>query len=130
MRTIDKGTVAELSCAARFSELGYVVLFPSQTCRYDFAIEKNGEFQRVQVKTATLKRNGVATADLRTRGPYRAEEPYSAEQVDLFAFWCPETREVYTLPISEARRRSVSFRLKPAKNSQRRGIRTAESSRL
>lgn len=50
MRTIDKGTLAELKVRAALAQAGKVTLTPDQVCEYDLAFEEEGHFNRVQVK--------------------------------------------------------------------------------
>lgn len=54
----QSGSAAELYVASRYIKMGYTVLWPLMTqTRYDFAVEKSGEFKRVQVKKATWSAN-------------------------------------------------------------------------
>ena len=57
--------------------------------------------------------------------------PYSAEEIDGIAAWCPATNECYFVPIAEiAGRSSMSLRLSPARNSQQLLVHWASQYRL
>jgi PD-(D/E)XK endonuclease len=50
------------------------------------------------------------------------------DQIDFFGVYCPETREVYLVPIEDAPlRRQGALRVLPARNNQSRNIRNAAS---
>lgn len=62
------GASSELFVGAYYASNGYTVLFPFLTqSRYDIAVEKDGEFQKVQVKTATWNRASPPYAYLQAR---------------------------------------------------------------
>ena len=53
MTSKDVGNITEVSCMLEFMKLGYPVLTPYGDCqRYDFIVEINGKFYRIQSKTA------------------------------------------------------------------------------
>jgi len=53
--TKKQGGIGEIKGMYEYSRLGYSVLTPiSDNNPYDFVIEKNGIFQKVQVKTSTM----------------------------------------------------------------------------
>jgi PD-(D/E)XK endonuclease len=83
------GSAAELYVAARLVEQGYTVLWPLMTqSRYDIVIEKDGQFQSVQIKKATASRTGEFTyLQARLSSRNRNSRPkYETGEVDLFAF--------------------------------------------
>ena len=51
MDTIQKGVVTELQCQIDFTKLGYIVSQPISPCRYDFVVDVDGKFIRVQCKS-------------------------------------------------------------------------------
>jgi ribosome biogenesis protein Tsr3 len=49
----QKGNITEVECMLSFLKLGYNVLTPYGDCeRYDFVVEINNKFYKIQVKTA------------------------------------------------------------------------------
>ena len=53
MTSKDVGNITEVSCMLEFMKLGYPVLTPYGDCqRYDFVVEINNKFYRIQSKTA------------------------------------------------------------------------------
>lgn len=54
-----RGAAAELKAAARLAELGYIIYYPLLTqSKADLVIERDGKFQKVQVKRATRSEAG------------------------------------------------------------------------
>lgn len=83
------GAAAELYVAARLTDMGYTVLWPFITqSRYDLVAEKNGVFQKIQVKKATSSTTGnFQYLQARLSGKNKiTNTPYKAEDVDVFAF--------------------------------------------
>ena len=55
MTSKDVGNITEVSCMLEFMKLGCVVLQPYGDCqRYDFVVEINNKFYRIQSKTANI----------------------------------------------------------------------------
>ena len=83
------GSAAELYVAAKLAQQGYTILWPLMTqSRYDIVIEKNGQFQTVQVKKATASKTGEFTylqARLSSRNK-NSRPKYETGEFDLFAF--------------------------------------------
>lgn len=83
------GAAAELYVAARLTALGYTVLWPFVTqSRYDLVAERDGVFQKIQVKKATSSRTGnFDYLQARLSGKNKqTNTPYKREDVDVFAF--------------------------------------------
>ena len=125
------GDISEAAIIARFLQLGYVVLTVyGGNQRYDLVIEDaEGQFWRVQCKTARIEDNGtvvafnaashnVATKNRQTRH-YRG-------QSDYFAAYCEELNKVYLVPVGQVGATSVNLRLVPAKNNQAKNVRWAQ----
>lgn len=96
------GSAAELLVAARLVDKGYTVLWPLMTqSRYDIVIEKDGNFQRVQVKKATLSKTGefeYLQARLSTRNK-NSRPKYEEGEFDLFAF--TDMNKIWIAPFGE-----------------------------
>jgi len=94
--TTQKGDIAILEATTDLTKKGYTVLRPvtAEDLGYDLVIEKDVNFQRVQVKYSQngqihrRKRSGKTTRD------------YDKRDADIFAVYLPEPDVVIYLPIS------------------------------
>jgi PD-(D/E)XK endonuclease len=50
--------------------------------------------------------------------------PYDGE-AEIFVVHCPDTDEIYAVPVAEAPKRGVTLRVDPTANSQAKGVRWA-----
>ena len=83
MKSHQLGAANELRAAAYFLEEGYNVFWPAvQQSMVDFVIEKDGFYQRVQVKSATWNRQRSNTY-LRIAIKTSAKSPYQSDSFDL-----------------------------------------------
>ena len=83
MQSHQLGAANELRAAAYFLEAGYNVYWPAvQQSLVDFVIEKDGFYQRVQVKSATWNRGTRATY-LRIPIKTSKTSPYQPDSFDL-----------------------------------------------
>lgn len=96
------GSAAELYVASRLAEKGYNVLWPLMTqSRYDIVIEKDGQYQSIQVKKATASKTGPYTylqARLSSRNK-NSRPKYEEGEFDFFAF--TDMQRVWLAPFSE-----------------------------
>ena len=93
----ERGEWVELLFMAAAAMHGYHVLKPwGETLEYDVGIEHGGNLIRVQVKSSTV-RNGTGYL-CQFRRNYRVEEPYSLNQVDLFATYVIPVETWYLIP--------------------------------
>lgn len=108
------GEWAELRFMARAAELGLRVTKPwGENAPYDFAVEYNGQFLRVQVKCTCRKRlQSYVCSVSSSRGPY------SADEIDFVAAYVIPTETWYILPIAILRR-SFDVWLNPARKNSR-----------
>jgi hypothetical protein len=112
---------------ATFVKHGYRVLLPyGVNHRYDFVLDLDDRFLRVQCKTGRLREGAVLynpySAQSNTR---RARTRCYTGEIDLFAIYCPETGGIYLVPIEEATQGHGTLRVDPPANSQVRRIRWA-----
>src|SRR5262249_7920557 len=90
---------------------------------YDLIVDLGPVFLRVQCKRAwpskgCLAFNARSTDHGRGRGTYEG-------LADIFGVYFPPTEAVYLIPIDAATGLQGRFRLEPARNNQRKGIRLA-----
>ena len=130
----QKGGIAELKISAAVAACGIVVLRPmTEGVRYDLAFEMGDRLVRVQCKWAR-RRGEVITTQLATqrltpRGYVRST--YSADQIDFIAIYCPDTDDVYLVPIQDVDGQSYLYlRLGPTRNNQATGVKWAAEYRL
>ncbi len=82
----QRGEWTEARFMIRACEHGFNVSRPwGGSSRYDFAVELNGQFLRVQVKSTTRKKDGVAYV-FGLAGP--ARKRYTEEEIDFFRRVC------------------------------------------
>lgn len=102
MNTKDKGLIGESYFIYLCSLYGIRVLEPrGDNCPYDFVIELNGEFKRVQVKSSTFSKNGSTIFGVAKSPSYKVEEAYTKEDCDLFFLYDIERKDYAIVPIEE-----------------------------
>ena len=119
--TTTVGTRTEGMVLAALLKAKRKVLLPfGGGSRYDMADDLNGTLVRVQCKTGALRKGAVVfnTKSL-TRG--NIPIPYDGD-ADFFGVYCPDTDEVYLVPVEGAARSKGSLRVEPAKNNQTKGV--------
>jgi len=91
-----RGEWAELCFMARAAQLGLRVTKPwGDSAPYDFAVEHNGHFLRVQVKCTLFRRGRSYKCHLDSNG-----HAYTPEQIDFIAAYVIPTDTWYVLPIA------------------------------
>lgn len=118
------GNTTELETMLAFVKLGYNVLTPYGDCeRYDYVVDANGKFFRIQSKTASTEDDG-ASFKFSCRSSHRKNgktinHRYSKNEIDYFvtAF----NSKCYLIPVEECGC-DKRLRLLPAKNGQTRGV--------
>jgi hypothetical protein len=127
------GAISQAKVLVALTEAGKVVLTPCVNVRpYDFVIEENGSFFRVQCKTGRIFRGAVyfrphrLRAAKRETGWERRVTHYRGE-IDFFGVYCPETDSVYLVPIEVVTSsRFCALRVTPTRNNQTKRIRWAK----
>ena len=93
----ERGEWAELRFMARASEHGLHICKPwGDSRRYDFAVEHEGKFLRVQVKSTTCKRNNSYICTLRSHHT----RPYSNTQIDFVAAYVIPKNVWFIFPVA------------------------------
>lgn len=124
MNSKYKGNVTELAGMLAFMEQGYNVLTPYGDCeRYDFVVDNNGTFIRIQCKTASTKDEGASFKfcgrSTSSKNGQVAHYSYSKDDIDYFLTYF--NKQCYLIPVEECGS-DKSLRLLPTKSGQTRGI--------
>lgn len=112
-----KGSLTELQCLTKFTELGYQVSLPfGGQARYDFLVDINGKIIRVQVKTARWE-NGSIMFECRNShfiNGHHVHSKYGKKEIDYFStYW---EGKCYLIPIEECNN-SKRLRIEPTQNT-------------
>ena len=132
MNSKQKGNITELESMLAFFKLGYNILIPYGDCeRYDFVVDVNGRFIRVQAKTSSTEDDG-ASFKFSCRSCNRKDGKiihhlYSNEEIDYFV--TTFNGKCYLIPVEECGV-DKKLRILPAKNGQVRGITWAKDYEL
>ena len=128
-----KGNLTELQCLTAFMAQGCAVSIPyGDNNKYDFIADVNGKLIKVQVKTASLKKNTKDAISFHCRSTHVnckgvKNIRYNSNEVDYFAtYW---ENECYLVPITECSIEK-SLRFAPPKNGQIVGISFAKDYNL
>jgi hypothetical protein len=124
---VDIGQRTEAIVLAELVKRGYRVLLPFGTNhRYDFVLDLDDRFLRIQCKTGRLRRGAIIFNARSTRSNTRGSVPRPyLDEIDAFVVFCPETGRVYAVPIEDATSTIGTLRVAPSANSQVRRIRWA-----
>jgi hypothetical protein len=125
--TVDVGLRTEAVITAELLRRGVRVLVPCGfNHRYDLVLDMDGEFVRVQCKTGRLRKGAVHfnSESVRSNTKTAISRPYDGD-AEIFLVHCPETDEIYAVPVAEAPKRGVTLRVDPTANSQSEGVRWA-----
>lgn len=131
MNSKDKGDITELAVIAQLAKMGYTILKPlSDNKRYDYIIEKDGEFKSVQCKTARFE-NGAVVFKTCSSNYHRGGKTSSYRgQVDYFGVYCPYNDECYLIAVDDVGERECKLRVTPTKNMQIKRVRYADSFKI
>jgi hypothetical protein len=96
----ERGEWVEARFLAKAAEKGFRVSKPwGDSARYDFAIERDGRFLRIQVKSTIAQRRGGYDCRLQPQPSASGHEKfYTAEQVDFFAAYVIPEDTWYIFP--------------------------------
>lgn len=104
MKTKQKGLVGIGSAIQYFTEHGYAVLMPLVDAnKYDFVIELDGKFSRIQVKTTSYQRNtNTYEVILESRGGPggKFHTPISQNDYDIL-FILTEDKRRWLIPMNK-----------------------------
>lgn len=131
MNSKQIGNITEVSVMLEFLKLGYNVLTPYGDCeRYDFVVDINHKFYKIQVKTAKEDNGKIEfnTASTHYVDGKCIHDSYTKDEIDYIATYF--NNKCYLIPIEECGKRSASIRFEAPKNGQTRGVRMAEDYEL
>lgn len=121
------GIIGEQILIAEFVKRGFNVLAPiGDNLPYDFVVEVDGRFIRIQVKTTEKITDGCMIFQTNRSNPYtRTIYKYSKSEIDYFGFYCIENGFIGLLPIEDCNGKTITLRVLETKNKQRKNIRFA-----
>ena len=124
MNSKQKGNITELESMLAFIKLGYNVLSPYGDCeRYDFVVDANGKFLKIQAKTASPSDDGTSfqfsCRSCNRKDGTIVHHKYTKDEIDYFV--TTFNNKVYLIPVEECGT-DKRLRLVPTKSGQIRGI--------
>lgn len=134
LNTKQRGNITEVECMLAFLKLGYNVLTPYGDCeRYDFVVDINNQFYKIQVKSANANyiNEGYIefqTANKTTKNGTFVRHTYTKDQIDYFM--TSYNNQCYLIPVQECSSAEKRLRFTPPKNGQIKGITFAEEYEL
>lgn len=124
---VDVGLRTEAHILSELVRRGYSVLVPfGVNQRYDLVLDQEGRFMRAQCKTGRLK-NGVIlfpVCSIRANMNEILIRDYMGD-IEIFLVYCPETDQIYCVPVGEATTTTCTLRVDPTRNGQQRLVRWA-----
>jgi hypothetical protein len=101
----DVGDRTLLAVMLALRDAGYAISVPfGENTRYDLVIDDGGRLTRVQCKTGRLREGAVvfntASSYAHLLSPRELRRTYQG-QIDYFGVYCPETRDIYLIPIDD-----------------------------
>lgn len=115
----ERGHQSEAAVLHELVKRGVTVLEPfGDNERYDFVINIEGKFYRLQIKTARIE-NGRLQFETRSTGTLTRsiEKETYAGDVDAFIVYSPDIERTFAVEIADAPATSMSLRLKEPKKS-------------
>lgn len=95
---------------AELLKLGKIVLLPfGNNQRYDLVMDEDGQFVRIQVKTAYEHPGGIAFKTNSVNAFTGARRTYVGD-ADVFMVYSPTTGKVYRVPVDECGSSQVKLR--------------------
>lgn len=105
------GEISEGVVLGHLLKRGITVLLPfGNNQRYDLVLDEGGEFVRAQVKTGRLA-DGCVTFKTSSVNGFTGKRTTYVGGADIFLVYCPETDQVYRVPVSECGPSRMSLRV-------------------
>lgn len=102
--------IVESALATALLRNGWVVLTPWSDARYDFVIEKEGKFYRVQCKKGVKKGAMIFAKASSTSYRNGSDRRYHGE-IEFFGLYCFENNKAYLVPFQEWMNRTLRLTL-------------------
>lgn len=129
MNTKAVGEISEAQVLAALLRSNKVILLPfGDNQRYDFVIDDDGNFFRVQCKTGRIK-NGAVVFPVCSSSVHRGgEKKVYINEIEYFGIYCPDNKSCYLVPISAVQdlKHEAALRIDEPKNGQLSGIKWAK----
>ena len=127
-KTKDIGTIGEHAVMLEFLKNGITVLEPiGDNTSYDFVIEINNKFYKIQVKTTEEIKDGTMLFQTNITNPFKQSyRLYNKDEVDCFGLYCIENNYIGLLPYEFYTSKETVMRLVKPKNNQKAKIKMAE----
>jgi hypothetical protein len=127
--TSHVGEICRTQLIAAITLRGKTILLPlGDHQRYDFVIEEEGTFYRIQSKNGRLRNGAInfypCSVDSRSKEGGCVRKSYDGH-VEFFGVYCPELKKCYLVPLGDVSATECSLRIDPPRNGQRNGIRWA-----
>lgn len=126
---VQKGEETEAVVLSKLVQHGLNVLTPfGDNTRYDFVVEKDGQFTRLQCKTGWMTDSGCVEFNTRSANINTTEykEADYVGDAEHFIVFCQDTDALYLVPVSEAAEGKMCLRVTPPANGQTAGINWAK----
>ena len=124
----SRGEKTEAKLLSELVSRNFTVLSPfGEDHRYDYVIEKDGWFHRIQCKTGRYE-GGKVIVSTKSTHPRRTGNSYEdyTNSIDYFLVYCWENNSAYMVPIEEASASEMVLRIEPPSNNQSKGINWAD----
>jgi hypothetical protein len=128
----QKGEQTDAIVLGELKKRGLTVAVPfGENQRYDFIIEFNGDFYRLQCKTGRYREGTVRfpTRSIQPGSQGHIKSDYSGE-IDFFVVHVRELEQTFLVPEEAAATNSMRLRVDPPKNNQTKGVNWAKEFRL
>jgi len=125
--TLYKGNSSEAVVLTAYIQAGFLVSLPfGGGAAYDLIVDTGARLLRVQVKTGKLESGCIVYNARRHRGSkYNTFKRYRADEVDLFAVWCPSNEQLYIVPTEQSLTIEGRLRITETQNFQEKKIKWA-----
>lgn len=131
MNRQHRGDTSEILVAGKLMELGFTVLRPlSDNERYDLAIDMNGEFVRVQVKTAEQRDNGAIVFRCYTsqvNSNTQNSKHYTRDEIDAFVIYDEARKRYFWVDVDEAPKSEMTLRYESPSNEMSKRVNWCEN---
>lgn len=109
--TKKQGDIGEARAVYEYTRLGWVVCKPlCDSAKYDLIVERDGKLKRVQVKTATKKKNNTYEVGLRTTGGNQSFHTAKKREADDYdeLFVLVDSGDCWIVPCDKLGSNSIS----------------------